>query len=496
MGNLFRGIIKERKSGTGIYHDFVLKEQYDDKSNEFVSPENNIADMICKVANYNGIIYSEGDYRRMQLAKSPGNISGEFLFYLCSDALIKQNLGGGKEQLCIKDDCIVCYDEFTIDVDSSHYSDDHFLRSYFTNKDFRNSTHKENRDLHQLYKTDSHFHKLYNEADDYGKKVIKLIFFGDNQIILTGAPGTGKTRFAIELAKTMAKTTEETTAKNYEIIQFHPSYDYTDFIEGLRPVSSGIEQRGNDQNTSASMIHFEKVDGTFKSFCRKIVEENNETENNNETKKKYFFIIDEINRADLSEVFGEVMYCLEKDKRGKPIKTQYSNLKSYSCETNSMYEEDVFEDGFFIPENVVIIGTMNDIDRSVESMDYALRRRFKWVEFKVTRDSLKKAFHNIFDKPIADEDINELAVNVDRMNRLFIENKDYQRLGLNEHFFIGQGYFADVPKNISDIKQLKDHFFEMRIKPTLEDYIRGSSDEKLKKEFLEKCKKEYYGNNE
>ena len=406
-------------------------------------------------------------------------------------------MAGGKEQLRIKGDCIVCYDEFTIDVDSSYYSDDTFLSTYFTDKDFRKSFSEKNCDLHQLYKNDSHFRKLYNEADDYGKKVIKLIFFGDNQIILTGAPGTGKTRFAIKLAETMAKTTEETTAKDYEIIQFHPSYDYTDFIEGLRPVSSGIEPRGNDQNTSASMIHFEKVDGTFKSFCRKIVEENNETENNNETKKKYFFIIDEINRADLSKVFGEVMYGLEKDKRREKITTQYSNLKSYNCETNSMYEEDVFKGGFFIPENVVIIGTMNDIDRSVESMDYALRRRFKWVEFKVTRASLKKAFHNILEsyENITDEDIYELAVHVDSMNRLFM-NKDYQRLGLNEHFFIGQGYFADGPKNISDIKQLKDHFFEVRIKPTLEDYIRGSSDEELKEKFLQKCKKSFMGINE
>ena len=75
-------------------------------------------------------------------------------------------------------------------------------------------------------------------------------------------------------------------------------------------------------------------------------------------------------------------------------------------------------------------------------------------------------------------------------------NKDYQRLGLNEHFFIGQGYFADGPKNISDIKQLKDHFFEVRIKPTLEDYIRGSSDEELKEKFLQKCKKSFMGINE
>ena len=105
----------------------------------------------------------------------------------------------------------------------------------------------------------------------------------------------------------------------------------------------------------------------------------------------YVFVIDEINRADLSRVFGELFYGLEKDYRGKPIKTQYAYLK----------EED--EPDFVIPENVYIIGTMNDIDRSVESMDFALRRRFAWYEITAEQSM------TILDSCITDEAIRKTA---------------------------------------------------------------------------------------
>ena len=224
-----------------------------------------------------------------------------------------------------------------------------------------------------------------------------LIKNGDiRQIIFTGAPGTGKTYIAKKIAEELvadglgAKLPND---KEYEFVQFHPSYDYTDFVEGLRPI----------QQSTGSNIEFAKMDGIFKKFCREVVKLNEKNEENAEDSKLlYFFIIDEINRADLSKVFGELMYCLEKDKRGAEnrVNTQYQNLPTYVYDKKNKQTEpidsdkDKFDDGFYIPENVVIIGTMNDIDRSVESMDFALRRRFEWKEFVVNQDLLKDAFRS------------------------------------------------------------------------------------------------------
>lgn len=336
-----------------------------------------------------------------------------------------------------------------------------------------------------------------NESENI-KDLKDLISNGATQIILTGAPGTGKTRMAKKVAEE-CECCGKLNDKNYEFVQFHPSYDYTDFVEGLRPIE--------DKDGNTTMV-FRKVDGIFKKFCRDVEVQNEEDENNK--KKKYFFLIDEINRADLSKVFGELMFCLETDKRGKgnAVQTQYQNLPTYDVKEKKYYgeNEDIFANGFYIPENVIIIGTMNDIDRSVESMDFALRRRFIWKEVEVTRDLLKNSLKGILgeykEKYKCNFECNKVAeVIADSIMNLNNEKlKDNPNFG--KHYFISQGQFANLPGNIINqaidagekaedkteaiAKSLISSVWDLRLESLLYEYIRGEGDEQ---DFVEECKK-------
>lgn len=349
--------------------------------------------------------------------------------------------------------------------------------------------------------------KNYNTEDHknyegYKGEITARIQGCAKQIILTGAPGTGKTKMAKEVAEEIVRDRiEEATKENkpvddyIEFVQFHPSYDYTDFVEGLRPVevklevksqpTEGAQKEAEHQSIAKSEIVFKRVDGIFKRFCRKVVEKNNEHEENKQI--EHFFLIDEINRADLSKVFGELMYCLESDKRGEKnsVKTPYHNLNIHFPDDPDK-TNDVFVDGFYIPENVYIIGTMNDIDRSVESMDFALRRRFMFMEIAVTKPLLEGAFKNIFscwkdDKP------EELAGRVMKMNEV-MKAPAYKDFGLNEQYYISQGQFANLPNNTpkDSIDKLLKEVWKWRIKPLLREYVRGE-DPELVNRFLEDC---------
>ena len=185
----------------------------------------------------------------------------------------------------------------------------------------------------------------------------------------------------------------------------------------------------------------------------------------------FVFIIDEINRGEASKIFGELFYAIDPGYRGKkelPVKTQYQNL---------VPKNDEFSEGFYVPDNVYILATMNDIDRSVESMDFAMRRRFTWVEVtpEDTKDMLEK-----MDKSLAKEAI-------DTMNRLntAIANTD----GLGVAYSIGPAYFKKLEKNGGDFIKL----WEMNIEPLLREYLRGfrKPEEKMK-EF----KAEYFNTKE
>ena len=404
----------------------------------------------------------------------------------------------------------------------------------------------------------------------------------NKNLILTGAPGTGKTYLAKQVASKIIlnKDYDESVENDINFkeqcafVQFHPSYDYTDFVEGLRPKNDN----GN--------IGFERKDGVFKAFCKKALKnlkdskkdistlnydeiikkyledfyndiekeittngfyeiygikggiaapiidivykedekefrftvktkndrehiiikkldlmtdyykkfitkkpeefkfkdfidelkithyhtyiygflksfydkynEKIEQEKNNITvkeveKRDFVFIIDEINRGEISKIFGELFFSVDSGYRGEKgkVQTQYANL---------IEDGDEFKEGFYIPENVYIIGTMNDIDRSVESMDFAMRRRFAWKE--ITAEDTQETILN---------DLGDLkGETIKRMNNLnkVIRNKE---TNLSEAYCIGAAYF----KKIKDYKGDFNKLWENHLEGLLFEYTRG-----------------------
>jgi DNA polymerase III delta prime subunit len=261
---------------------------------------------------------------------------------------------------------------------------------------------------------------------------ISMIELNKN-VIFTGAPGTGKTYLAKEIAKKIVG--HNNANSNIAFVQFHPSYDYTDFVEGLRPVDKGNMQIG-----------FELKMGIFKTFCQKA-EEN--------PAQKFVFIIDEINRGEISKIFGELFFSIDPGYRGTKgtVKTQYSNL---------IPKDNIFYNGFFVPENVYIIGTMNDIDHSVENFDFAMRRRFTWIEIS------------------AEESAENMKLSNKVRKRMFSLNDAISETeGLNSSYHIGGAYFLKLQSD--DYEQLWDY----HLAPLLREYLRGISDADDKFEALE-----------
>jgi 5-methylcytosine-specific restriction protein B len=246
-------------------------------------------------------------------------------------------------------------------------------------------------------------------------KVLASLSDKSPQVVLQGPPGTGKTFVAMELAKYILGPLDEESAKDQiQIVQFHPSYGYEEFVEGLRP-----------ETNEAGNLQFAKVEGSLLRLANKSKQDG----------KPRVLIIDEMNRANLPKVFGELMFLLE--YRNKEISLMYHG-------------------NFSLPSNLYIIGTMNTADRSIKSMDIALRRRFDFFDVKPSVEILKAHY-----KTRSNQLGNALFQGFEKLNA-----RIEQDMG-GSNYAVGHSYFMMDEIKKSDLRDVWD----LQIFPLLEDYF-------------------------
>lgn len=238
----------------------------------------------------------------------------------------------------------------------------------------------------EKYSKEDFLRKVYMTEERYN--VLETLLRNKMNVILQGAPGVGKTFTAKKLAYAMMGEVDDS---RIEMIQFHQNYSYEDFIMGYRP-------DGSD---------FKLTDGVFYRFCQTAA---------NYPDKEYFFIIDEINRGNMSKIFGELLMLIEKDYRGTKATMAYSGMP------------------FSVPENLYIIGMMNTADRSLAMIDYALRRRFSFFEIEPGFNS--EGFSE-YQKGFANETFDALIEQIKQLNKEITEDKS-----LGRGFQIGHSYFC------------------------------------------------------
>ena len=263
------------------------------------------------------------------------------------------------------------------------------------------------------YTREDFLSEVYIPEDEYDK-LVGILSLKKN-IILQGAPGVGKTFIAKRLAFSMMGIKD---IERVMMVQFHQSYSYEDFIMGFRPSSVGFELKR----------------GAFYNFCKKA-----EIDSEND----YFFVIDEINRGNLSKIFGELFMLIENDKRGLSLQLLYS------------------DEMFSVPKNIYIIGMMNTADRSLAMLDYALRRRFAFFEIKpgFTTEGFRG-----YRMDLGNERFDKLITCVEDLNNVIANDES-----LGEGFCIGHSYFCNLmPETIDD--QVLSGIIEYELIPLLKEY--------------------------
>lgn len=297
-------------------------------------------------------------------------------------------------------------------------------------------------------------HKLGGFLYQYFGKSFDI---GHKNVIYYGAPGTGKTYAVTEAVRQFIALDGDEEHRVKEFAQFHPSYTYEDFIEGLKPVNT------------ANGVALELQPGRFKRFCKRAMDTLRAERAENQKVTSFYFIADEINRAELSRVLGEVLVCLEESKRvdfrnGEPtgllVKTQNAHLDSADDAVLTINGEHYFG----VPSNLHFIGTMNDIDRSIDSFDMALRRRFVWKRMGCNYEVVRETFAQ-------DGRVDEYLEACTRLND-FICNK----LEMGPAYEIGHSYFMDLDRRIAEgaVREL----FSTRIAPLLTEYLRAEYSQK------------------
>ena len=240
-------------------------------------------------------------------------------------------------------------------------------------------------------------------------------------IIYYGAPGTGKTKFVKDCLDILDPNRART-----EWVQFHSGFEYEDFIDGIKPI--GI-QNGN--------LNLALTNGIFKEFCLKAAQN---------TDENFFFIVDEINRADIAAVFGETLSLLEENYRGENIKTKNFSLNNQE---------------FFIPANIYFIGMMNDVDKSIDCFDLALRRRFAWVLMECNYEVVENATDKAYKTKC--ENLNNYITKEEYRLK---GSKKTDGLNLGRAYEIGHSYF--LKKEAMSEQQI----WNRHIEPILREYIR------------------------